>query len=249
MDIINDGIRLNAALEMPVAFKEGDKCPLVVIIHGVTGHMNEDHILAVSHMMNEIGFATLRADMYGHGESEGEYRDHTLYKWITNALAMIDYGRSLDFVTDVFLCGHSQGGLTAMLVAAIKHDQIKGLIPLSPATMIPEACRQGDILQFRFDPKHVPDEVTSGEGRVLDGNYFRVAQQIHVEEAIAGYDGPVLIVHGDADETVPVSCAVEAAAAYKDAKLVVIPGDAHCYDYHMDQMVTAVREWLENFKR
>ena len=187
MDIINDGIRLNAALEMPVAFKEGDKCPLVVIIHGVTGPMNEDHILAVSHMMNEIGFATLRADMYGHGESEGEYRDHTLYKWITNALAMIDYGRSLDFVTDVFLCGHSQGGLTAMLVAAIKHDQIKGLIPLSPATMIPEACRQGDILQFRFDPKHVPDEVTSGEGRVLDGNYFRVAQQIHVEEAIAAF--------------------------------------------------------------
>ena len=242
MFIIEDGLRLNAKLDVPVA--AGEKCPLVVVIHGFTGHMEEDHIVAVCRAMNEIGFATLRADMYGHGNSDGEFRKHTLYKWLTNALTLIDYARGLDFATDVYLCGHSQGGLTAMLAAGLKHDVIKGLIPLSPACMIPELARKGELLGLSFDPDHIP-EVLNAWDRGLDGNYARVAQTIHVEEAIARYDGPVLIVHGDADEAVPVRYGIEAAKAYKHGELVLIEGDDHCYGKHLDQVVEAVKDWLK----
>ena len=142
MYIKEDGLRLNASIDMPA--NAGAKCPLVIVIHGFTGHMEERHILAVSRTMNEIGFATLRVDMYGHGHSDGAFKDHTLYKWLTNALTVIDYARGLDFVTDIYLCGHSQGGLTVMLAAALKHDCIRGLIPMSPACMIPELARKGE---------------------------------------------------------------------------------------------------------
>ena len=245
MFIIEDGLRLNAKLDVPVA--AGEKCPLVVVIHGFTGHMEEDHIVAVCRAMNEVGFATLRADMYGHGNSDGEFRKHTLYKWLTNALTLIDYARGLDFVTDVYLCGHSQGGLTAMLAAGLKHDVIKGLIPLSPACMIPELARKGELLGLSFDPDHIP-EVLNAWDRGLDGNYARVAQTIHVEEAIARYDGPVLIVHGDADEAVPVHYGIEAANAYKHGEMVLIEGDDHCYGKHLDKVVEAVKDWLKQRK-
>ena len=241
MYIKEDGLRLNASIDMPA--NAGAKCPLVIVIHGFTGHMEERHILAVSRTMNEIGFATLRVDMYGHGHSDGAFKDHTLYKWLTNALTVIDYARSLDFVTDIYLCGHSQGGLTVMLAAALKHDCIRGLIPMSPACMIPELARKGELLGHKFDPDHVPDVLESWD-RELDGNYARVAQTIHVEEAIARYNGPTLIVHGDADEAVPVEYGIEAAKAYSNAKLVLIPGDTHCYDHHLDQVTDAVRAWL-----
>lgn len=241
MYIKEDGLRLNASIDMPA--NAGAKCPLVIVIHGFTGHMEERHILAVSRTMNEIGFATLRVDMYGHGHSDGAFKDHTLYKWLTNALTVIDYARGLDFVTDIYLCGHSQGGLTVMLAAALKHDCIRGLIPMSPACMIPELARKGELLGLKFDPDHVPDVLESWD-RELDGNYARVAQTIHVEEAIARYNGPTLIVHGDADEAVPVEYGIEAAKAYSNAKLVLIPGDTHCYDHHLDQVTDAVRAWL-----
>lgn len=244
MYIIEDGMRLNAKLDMPVGAAEGTKCPLVVVIHGFTGHIEEEHIIAVSRAINEAGFATLRADMYGHGHSDGEFRKHTLYKWLTNALTVIDYARSLDFVTDIYLCGHSQGGLTVMLAAALKHDVIKGLIPLSPACMIPELARNGELLGLGFDPDHIPDVLNSWDDRTLDGNYVRVAQTIHVEEAIDRYRGPVLLIHGDADEAVPVRYGIEAAKAYHNAKLVLIPGDDHCYALHLDQVTAAVKEWL-----
>ena len=67
---------------------------------------------------------------------------------------------------------------------------------------------------------------------------------IHVEDAFTGYEGPVLLVHGDADESVPVSHSIEAQMAYKNASLSVIKGDTHCYDYHLEDTVEAVRSWM-----
>lgn len=243
MFITDDGIRLNAVLDMPA--EHAEKCPLVIVIHGFTGHSEERHILAVSRTMNEIGYATLRVDLYGHGKSEGTFHDHTLLKWMTNAMTVIDYARTLPFVTDLYLCGHSQGGLTVMLAAGMKHEVISGLIPLSPATMIPEMARKGELLGICFDPDRIPEELVSeADGWTLSGNYLRAAQMIHVEDAIARYHGPVLLVHSDTDEAVPVSCSIEAAQAYDNAKLVITHGDTHCYDDHLDEVLDAVRSWL-----
>ena len=85
MYIMDDGIRLNAKIDMPSGWQEGTKVPLVIIIHGFTGHMEERHIIAAADALNQVGCATLRVDMYGHGHSDGEFRNHTLYKWLTNA--------------------------------------------------------------------------------------------------------------------------------------------------------------------
>lgn len=243
MYIVDDGIRLNAKLEFPDDHPE--KCPLVIVIHGFTGHMEEDHIVAVSKAFNELGAATLRVEMYGHGGSDGAFKEHTLHKWMSNALTVIDFARNLDFVTDIYLCGHSQGGLLVMLAGAMKSDVVKGIMPLSPAWIIPEGARQGELLGIPFDPVHIPDELIGWhEELTLGGNYIRVAQTVYVEPAIDRFDGPVLIVHGEADETVPVTAGAAAAARYKHASFVSIPGDTHCYDYHLDQMTAAVRKWF-----
>lgn len=244
MYIMDDGIRLSAALDMP-APKEG-KRPLVIIIHGFTGNKEERHLLAVSHLLNHIGFATLRVDMYGHGESDGKFENHTLYKWLSNAMTVIDYAKSLEFVSDIYLLGHSQGGLTVMLAGAMEQDKIKGIIAMSPAWMIPEAARQGTLLGERFDPEQIPDHLPAWGNRVLGGNYIRVAQTIHVEDFIDRYTGPVLIVHGDNDGAVPVEYGIKAAERYKNSTLKIIPGDGHCYENRLDQALYAVRDWMRD---
>lgn len=242
MHIIDDGILLDAKLEMP---KNAGKCPLAIIIHGYTGNKEERHILAVSRMFNELGLATLRVDMYGHGESGGEFRNHTLFKWMTNALTVIDYARSLDFVTDIYLCGHSQGGLTVMLAGAMKSDQIKAIIPMSPAIVIPEGARKGRLLGMEFDPSHIPEQFQVKEDKTLSGNYVRVARTIRVEDFIDSYSGPVFLIHGSADESIPVQCSIDASKRYRNAKLVVVEGDTHCYDYHLGQVVESIRAWMK----
>ena len=238
--IDSDGIKLHAKLDYPEGIEKG---PLCILIHGFTGWLDEDHIIAVQKAMNEVGIIVLRVDMYGHGLSGGEFKHHTLYKWVSNALSVMEYVKGLDFVTDVYLCGHSQGGLLTMLIGGMCADDLKAIIPLSPAWMIPEDARKGELLGLTFDPVHIP-ETLYGWDLELSGDYIRVAQTIHVEDEIARYEGPVLIIHGDEDEAVPYFYGKKAAELYKNAKLVTVYGEDHCYTRHIDKVTEAVKEFF-----
>ena len=74
-----DGIKLHAKLERP---NDEAKGPLCILVHGFTGHMEEDHIVGAKNAITECGVSVLRVEMYGHGKSDGEFKDHTLYKWV-----------------------------------------------------------------------------------------------------------------------------------------------------------------------
>ena len=220
------------------------KIPLLILFHGFTGNMEETHIRAVAVAAGEAGYACLRAELYGHGGSGGCFRDHTLFKWLSNALAVVDFAAGLPFVSEISLCGHSQGGLLAMLAGAMEQDRIRSILPLSPAWMIPEGARKGELLGTRFDPVQIPEALDAGKGLCLGGNYIRAAQLIEVEPSIRCFRKPVLLVHGSADLSVPMEYSVRAAELYADARLVVVPEDTHCYDLHLDRVVEAVRSFL-----
>lgn len=237
----NDGIKLHAKLDRP---QGKERCPLAIVLHGLTGHMEEDHIVAISAGLNQIGVATLRVELYGHGKSGGDFAEHTLYKWITNVLAVVDYAKTLDWPTELYLGGHSQGGLTTMLVAGMRPDDFKAIFPLSPAIVIADGARKGQMLGMTFDPEHIPDRFDFGPVS-FNGNYYRVAQTLDVDAAIARYAGPVLLVHGDQDQAVPVHYSVDAAEKYANAQLVIIEGDDHNYHAHLDQAVRAVQEFVQ----
>ena len=172
---VMDDIRLSAVLETPEGAPEGG--PLAILLHGLTSAKDRPHTLLAAQAMREAGFATLRFDLYGHGESGGEFRKHTLPKWISNTLAVIDHVRGLGY-TDLWLSGHSQGGLVAALAGAMERDRVRGLILRAPAFMIPRGAREGSLLGRDFDPDHIPDDIPVIKGLTLEGNYLRTAQAI-----------------------------------------------------------------------
>ena len=239
--IIDDGIRLSAVLEKPT---ESDDSGIVILLHGFTSAKDRPHNIRAAEAMREAGYTTLRFDLYGHGESGGEFRKHTLYKWISNTMTVIDYVRGLGY-TEVYLSGHSQGGLVAALAAGMEADRIRGLILRAPAFMIPQCARDGSMLGQTFDPDHLPDEVPIIKGLTLEGNYVRVAQTIHVEDAVERYKGPVLILHGDEDDTVPLTDSQKMAPRYNDCILTVMKGETHHFDRHPKEMKEIIRGWLK----
>lgn len=246
----HDGCRIHCKLDYPDRMKsEEDRVPLLILEHGFTGHMEERHITGIAEHVRKLGFAVLRVELYGHGKSDGAFRDHTILKWVNQMMAVIDYAASRSFVTELYLAGHSQGGLTAILVGALEHDRLKAILPLSPAIVILDGAKQGNMLGAAFDPNDIPDEIHMPNGRVLGGNYFRAAQMLPVEEAIRRYDRPVLIVHGSADETVPVKYAYDAAEKYKNCTLKIIEGDTHCYDHHLDKVCTEIGLFLDEMRK
>ena len=239
--IIDDGIPLSAVLELP---ETAGPHPLVILLHGFTSAKDRPHNIMAAAAMRDAGYATLRMDMYGHGESGGEFRRHTLFKWISNTITAIDYVRELGY-SDLYLSGHSQGGLVAALAAAMEPDRIRGLVLRAPAFMIPQAARDGNLLGYTIDPDHIPDAIKTIKDLELDGNYIRVAQTICVEQAVDRYQGPVLIIHGDADDTVPLADSERMAKRYRQCDLAVMHGETHHFDQHPDQMQEIIRNWMQ----
>ena len=201
------------------------------------------------------GFNYSAINNYGAKFARGEYLlflNNDVYgtlgtEWLTEMLDIIDYVRGFEFVRDLFLCGHSQGGLCVMLAGAMKRDVVRGLIPLSPAVMIPDDARKGVMLGHSFDPDRIPDVLTLEDGLKLGGNHARVSQTIYVEPAIDAFSKEVLIIHGMEDECVPFACAREAAQRYRNATLIAIPGDDHCYNHHLDQVTDALKKYMQQF--
>ena len=242
--IDDDGIRLSAVLETPESGVSGG---LVLVLHGFSSQKEKPHTLLTAQAMREAGFATLRFDLYGHGESGGRFRDHTLYRWIENTLAVIREAREMGY-TDIFLSGHSQGGLTAALVGGMEGSRIRGLILRAPAFQIPQACRDGMMLGHSFDPEHIPDSVPIWEGMELGGDYIRVAQTLYAEETAERYKGPVLIVHGTEDDVVPPEGSRIMAERYANCELAEIAGETHHFDRHPEQMRKIIFDWMEKQK-
>ena len=110
--------RLCYVLQLPRNFDPArDKCPLVIVMHGVMAHKDVPPLPRISRKLVREGFAVLRFDFNAQGKSDGDVLKCTIPSEIADARAVYDYARSLPFVSSVVLLAHSQGGVVAGMLA------------------------------------------------------------------------------------------------------------------------------------
>ena len=138
----------------------------------------------------------------------------------------------------LLLAGHSRGGVTAMLAAgraaaAGDAGSIAGIITLAA----PDTCvslSPEDQQRLLEDGVLPTASARTGQTLEVGADFLRDVQRdpaAHdVPALLAQTRCPVLIVHGEADATVPVSAAQTLAAAAGDrAQLLTIPGADHVF--------------------
>lgn len=176
------------------------------------------------------GAPFLRFDYRGCGQSSGAFVDGTIGRWLEDALAAIDALTEGPLV----LVGSSMGGWLALLAARARPDRVKGLMLIAPAPdfterlmwpELPEAAR-AEIAErgvwmrpSAYDPEPTP--IT--RALIEDGR-----DHLLLDGAIA-FDGPVRIVHGQADPDVPWGLSLEIAEriASEDVRLTFVKGGDH----------------------
>ena len=207
------------------------KVPVVIICHGLTGWRAENHNMAVGDSLLAHGYATVSFDFNGHGESEGKFSDMTIENELEDLHCIYDYVAGLPWVDKkrIAVAGHSQGGFVAGVFAGdMGRKKVKCAVLLAPA-----ACIHVDAVNnIFFDaPASYEDLADSAFywGRWFGKDYFRAAREIKVFERTGAYDGPVLIVQGDADMPNLLRDSRLYPNYLKDCKYVELPGLTHCF--------------------
>jgi uncharacterized protein len=85
-------------------------------------------------LLAEAGYASLRIDFRGSGNSEGNWEDTTFSGQIADAIASVDWLKKQDTVdaSKLGILGWSQGGLVAAHAAARRGEDVDALILWAP---------------------------------------------------------------------------------------------------------------------
>lgn len=227
LTIKRDGIKLAAVLDSPT----DRPFDLVIMMHGFTsnlGYSANSLFYQIAAKLNQKGLATLRFDFNGHGKSEGDLDQMTVWNEIADAKAVLNYARHLSNVRHIYLLGHSQGGVVASMLAGFYPDLIDGLALMSPAATLKDDALKGQCQGASYDPHHIPETVRVA-GYDISGFYFRTAQQLPIYETAAHFEGPVCLIHGLADTVVDPEASRRYDAVYDNDQLHLLPGCDHSY--------------------
>ena len=208
------------------------------------GHKN-NCLKMVAHQLADAGYASIRTDKRGIGESENAVADETELRFeafVDDALVWAQILKEVRGVRHVFLLGHSEGALTTMLVA--RDFDAAGMILIEGT-----GFRASDVLRRQISapdiniPKYLVSEISKildsldGGNLVaefsaeLEGQYRESIQPYLIswfkydpQEELAKTKLPVMVIQGTTDFQVSIEEGERLAAARGDIKYLQING-------------------------
>jgi uncharacterized protein len=195
---VEDG--LSFAMFLPAS----EPLATVVVMHGASS-CKESHF-DFARACRADGLAAISFDIRGHGESEGALDGRAL----SDVATIAALARDRTGVDAVALRGSSMGGYIALVAAAAaRASAVVAICPASGAGLA--RGLRDDRFEFRAD--------AAGLGAVLaDHDELGAAELLDI---------PLLLLHAEGDEVVPVELSRALHAAAPSSKLVAVPGGHH----------------------
>ena len=199
----------------------------VVLLHGADSR-KESHF-DFARACAGGGLAVLAFDARGHGESPGALDGRA----IDDVARMADLLRERAGMDAVGLRGSSMGGYLALVAAA--EARAAAVVAICPAS----AARACDAASAR-----------SGFGFAVDRDGVVALLGAHDEtDAARALDVPLLLLHAEGDEVVPVEHSRALHAAAPASKLIVTPGGHHRSVQHDAELQGVAVRWLTRAMR
>lgn len=221
----------------------GQPCGAVILCHGMESSKNSEKIVYLGRVLAKRGFLTLRFDFAYVGESSEKFED------ITYSGEVDDLRAACSFIRDrssgrIGILGSSMGGTVALLFAA-EDPGIAALVTIA-APVHPEAFPRR-ILSPDALQKWRDRGFTFYNRQRLNLALLEDLESLDVIESARKIACPVLIIHGESDEVVPVEEAHELNACISGKrKLLILKGTDHRLSnpLMMQQALTEAVDWL-----
>lgn len=237
-----DGLQLVGTREEPF----GEIYDMAIIFHGFTANRNTSLLKEITNSLRDENIASVRFDFNGYGDSDGKFENMTVLNEIEDANAILNYVKTDPHVRNIYLVGHSQGGVVASMLAGLYPDLIKKVVLLAPAATLKSDALKGNTQGVTYNPDHIPDRLPFKD-LTLGGFYLRIAQQLPIYEVSAQFTKPVCLIHGTDDTVVSPNASKKYDQIYQNSTLHLIEGADHCFsDNYQKNAVNLTADFLQN---
>jgi dipeptidyl aminopeptidase/acylaminoacyl peptidase len=229
-------------------------CPAVVFFHGFTSTKVEPHRIYVktARKLASAGFYAFRFDFRGSGDSEGDFSETTIGGEISDAIKSIDVLTAMEGVDAerIGVLGLSMGGCVAACVSG-QDARVKSTVLWAPFSDDPPDLVQMFLAGYAERPN--PDEdFADYNGNTIGKAFIEELPQVRPSQEIQRFSGPLLIIHGEADEMVPVPHGQRYYELVKDrdalTEIAIIPQADHTFKAKAWEDVVIARS-VDWFKR
>jgi uncharacterized protein len=234
-----DGLHLAATLVIP---DEAPGCAVVLVHGGGVTREEGGFFTRLAKGLAEVGVASLRFDLRGHGDSEGRQEDLTLATILNDIRVALAIVQEAANASRLSLLGASFTGGVCAYYAAREPGQLDRLVLLNPQldyklrTIDSRAYWRGDQLdedmagQLR-EQGYIQFTPSLRHGRPLLNEVFWFKPL----EVLGDIRAPTLLVHGTEDTFVPIELTRAALSGFRTAyRLVEIEGSQHGFAVHDD---------------
>lgn len=194
---------------------------LVIMLHGFTGNKTEARLLFrnLSEEMELNGFDSLRMDFFGHGESDGQFKNMTLESLNEQVQTIIEYSINLGY-KKLYLLGFSMGGMIALLNL---DNMFEKVVLISPATRMPDSTKN------LFEQSPLENGNADIGGLELSRNFYESFQEVNVLKYCKTFKKPIMFVIGKNDKAVPYNYVLETKTQFSNSIIHIIDGCDHTY--------------------
>lgn len=241
-EIISEGLRLSAHFARPAGLA---RLPGLVVLPGFprgpggAATVGNTYATLADRISREAGWAALTFTMRGTGASEGDF---SIEGWLADVRAAIDALHGRTDITGVWLAGFRLGG-TLAIVAAAHDERVRGIATFAAPASLESWVR--DPAWFLHYARRTGVLRTSGYPRDPPAWIRAIASLDPVAAAEQIAPRPWLIVHGTADDVVPVDDArMLAAVGGSCAEVRLVPNGAHRLR-HDPRSMAALFGWLD----
>jgi pimeloyl-ACP methyl ester carboxylesterase len=227
--------------------RQAGKGPAVVWLGGFRSDMAGTKAQILSEWAREGGQDVLRFDYFGHGESSGDFLQGSISRWRADALAVIDELTQGPLV----LVGSSMGGWLALLAALARPDRVQAMVLIAPAADFTEALMKPALsVQARAalerDGVWMQPSEHDPAGYPITRLLLEDGARWSVLPGPLGFKGPVRILQGAKDDSVPWRHAQELVGAIEsdDVHFTLIKDGDHRLSRPQDleRLIAAVEE-------
>lgn len=241
-DFVSGSLRLSRYLARPVG--RSGPLPGLILCHGFPiGPLDARQSAGtfpelMDRVASELGWAAMTFTFRGCGRSDGDF---SLQGWVDDLRAAIDHLIEETNPSGVWLVGTSTGGSVALCVAA-DDPRVRGAVLLSPRADFDDWAAQPR--RFLEHAKEIGAIRSPGFPRQFDewAREFRRFRPVDAARRFA--PRPLLVMHGDDDESVPTTDARQLVAAHGSAELRLINGAGHRLR-HDPRAVAVLLGWLD----